>query len=248
MTTITTAMPTGTRTPTADNAPAVLELMRVLQFGDSVLPVGAFTFSGGLESAVQQGVVHDVDTLRQFVRTAVRQAATGDAIAVVQAHRAARVGDLDRVLIVDRAVLTRKLNEEVRTMTTRMGRKLAELAEHVTPGPVVAGWLAAVKSGAAPGTYPVGQALVFAGQGLSERDAFAAHQYGVASMLVGAAVRLMRIDHRDAQTVLFGTNSSSGVDFEEAAACDLDDMATFAPLAEILAGIHVKSHVRMFMN
>ena len=248
MTTIATAMPTGTRTPTADGAPAVLELMRVLQFGDSVLPVGAFTFSGGLESAVQQGVVRDVDTLRQFVRTAVRQAATGDAIAVVQAHRAARAGDLDRVLVVDRAVLVRKLNEEVRTMTTRMGRKLAELAEHVTPGPVVAGWLAAIKAGTAPGTYPVGQALVFAGQGLTERDAFAAHQYGVASMLVGAAVRLMRIDHRDAQTVLFDANSSSAADYTEAAAADLDDMATFAPVAEILAGIHVRAHVRMFMS
>ncbi|MFM7109082.1 MAG: urease accessory protein UreF [Planctomycetaceae bacterium] len=252
MTTTITAAATRTattaRTPTGDGAAAVLELMRVMQFGDSVLPVGAFTFSGGLESAVQQGVVRDVDTLREFVRTAVRQAATGDAIAVIHAHRAGAAGDLGRVVAIDRAVLLRKLNEEVRTMTTRMGRKLAELAEHVTPGPVVAGWLAAIKSGASPGTYPVGQALVFAGQGLTERDAFAAHQYGVASMLVGAAVRLMRIDHRDAQTVLFDANSSSAADFEESAAADLDDMATFAPVAEILAGVHVRSHVRMFMS
>ena len=28
----------------------------------------------------------------------------------------------------------------------------------------------------------------------------------------------------------------------------LDDMAAFAPIADILAAVHVKSHVRMFMN
>ena len=38
----------------------------LLQFGDSMLPVGAFSFSNGLESAVQQGLVHDADTLRHL--------------------------------------------------------------------------------------------------------------------------------------------------------------------------------------
>ena len=56
--------------------PNILELMRALQFGDSMLPVGAFSFSNGLESAVQESVVHDLDTLRQFVKTATRQAST----------------------------------------------------------------------------------------------------------------------------------------------------------------------------
>ena len=38
------------------------DLIRIMQFGDSVLPVGAFTFSNGVESAIQTGVVHDVPT------------------------------------------------------------------------------------------------------------------------------------------------------------------------------------------
>jgi len=33
-----------------------------------------------------------------------------------------------------------------------------------------------------------------------------------------------------------------------AAGASLDDMAGFAPLAEILAAVHVKAHVRLFMN
>ncbi|MFQ8889940.1 MAG: hypothetical protein ACLR7Z_17905 [Bilophila wadsworthia] len=37
----------------------ILSLSRMMQFGDSMLPVGAFAFSNGLESAVQKGVVQE---------------------------------------------------------------------------------------------------------------------------------------------------------------------------------------------
>lgn len=228
--------------------PSVVELLRVLQFGDSVLPVGAFSFSGGLESAVQTGMVHDRDTLREFVRTASRQAATGDGIALVHAHRAAVAADLPAILAIDRQVLNRKLNEEVRTMTSRMGRKLAELCEHVRSAPLMTGWLEAIRVGHTPGTYPVGQALAFAGLGLGEHDAFAAHQYGVASMLTGAALRLMRLNHLDAQTILFEVSSAAAADYAEIHAASLDDMHSFAPETEIAAAIHLKATVRMFMG
>src|ERR1700745_833207 len=111
--------------------------MRILQFGDSMLPVGAFSFSNGLEAAVQTGLVHDLDTLRQFVQTATEQAATGDGIAVLAARRGAPERGVARVGEADRAVFQRKLNEEMRTMTVRMGRKLAEMTVHVLAAPGV---------------------------------------------------------------------------------------------------------------
>ena len=45
-------------------------LARLLQFGDSMFPVGGFAFSGGLESAIQKRVVIDACTLLDFTRTA----------------------------------------------------------------------------------------------------------------------------------------------------------------------------------
>ena len=144
--------------------------------------------------------------------------------------------------------MNRKLNEEIRTMTTRMGRKLAELCEHVRPGATMAGFLAAIRAGATPGTYPVAQAVAFAGFGLSEHDAFAAHQYGVASMITGAALRLMRVTYLDAQAILLKVTETANDDYATAASAGLDDMATFAPLTEIAAGIHIRATVRMFMT
>jgi urease accessory protein len=228
--------------------PTIPELMRILQFGDSMLPVGAFSFSNGLEVAVQTGMVHDLDTLRQFVHTAIDQAATGDGIAVLAAHRGARTGAFAQIVEADRAVYHRKLNEEMRTMTVRMGRKFAELAVHVLSAPGVNDWLAAIKVGNTPGTYPVGQALVFTALGLAEQDAFAVHQYGVASMMLGAALRLLKLNYLDAQAMLFEINSAAASAYERVRAAALQDMSTFAPVMDVLAAVHVKSTVRLFMN
>lgn len=240
----------GPSTLTQDSrpVPSIPAAMRLLQFGDSMLPVGSFSFSNGLESAVQQKVVRDLETLRQFVRTAVRQSATSDGIAVLEAFRASAENDADRVAKADHAVFNRKLNEEVRTMTVRMGRKLAEMSEKVAPSPLVADWLAAIKRGDTPGTYPVAQALVFASLGLTEGEAFAVHQYGLASMMLGASLRLLKVSYLDAQAVLFAINGEAEAAYARVARSSLDDMAAYAPVMDILAAMHVQANVRMFMN
>ena len=223
---------------------SITEVMRLLQFGDSVLPVGSFSFSNGLESAIQQRVVRDPDTLRQFVQTMLAQAASTDGIALLEAHRAATLAEIDRIVRADRALFLRKLNEEMRTMTVRMGRKLGELAKHVAPAPLSERWLGCIERGETPGTFPVGLALVFQSIRLDERDAFAAHQYGLATMMLGAAVRLMKLNYLDAQAILFDVNTAGDDAYERVARATLED----TPVADILAAIHVKSHVRMFMN
>ncbi|MFF7190412.1 urease accessory protein UreF [Streptomyces sp. NPDC008222] len=227
---------------------AIARMMRVLQFGDSVLPIGSFSFSNALETAVQEDVVRDAATLNEFVAATVRRAATSDGIAVLAAHRAARDGDLDRVIASDRAVFERKLSEEARTMTVRMGRKLAEVATVAASAPLLGRWLDRIRDGAAPGTHPAGLGVLFAELGSPEEDAFAVHQYGVAMTTLSAALRLMRIEHRQVQVILSAVDASALGDYAAVRDASLSDMAGFSPMADILAAIHVRSHVRMFMT
>jgi urease accessory protein len=223
-------------------------LMRVLQFGDSLLPIGSFSFSNALESAVQEGVVQDAATLGEFVLTVTRRAATSDGIALLEAHRAAREPDIERIVRADWAVFDRKLGEETRTMTVRMGRKLAEVSAAAVQAPLLGLWLDRVRDGVAPGTHPVALGVLFAELGSPEEDAFAVHQYGVAMTTLSAALRLMRIDHRQVQAILYAVDGTVEDDYTAVRHASLSDMASFAPMADILAAIHVRSHVRMFMN
>ncbi|HET9043447.1 MAG TPA: urease accessory protein UreF [Burkholderiales bacterium] len=223
-------------------------LARALQFGDSMFPVGGFAFSGGLESAIQKRVVTDLQTLHAYARTALEQAAMGDGVALVWAHRAAAAGDLDEAARIDAKAYARKLSGETRTMSVRMGKKFAEMSAEVIGAPLLAAWLERIAAGATPGCYPVSLAVNFAAQGLAARDAFVIHQYGVASMILSAALRLMKVSHVDTQRILYALDAGADAAYDAAAATRLADMAGFAPLTEILAAVHVKAHVRLFMN
>ncbi len=226
----------------------ITEILRLLQFGDSVLPVGAFSFSNGLETAVQLGLVKDKETLKEFTQTALQQAANVDGVALLVTHRAAGEQNLDEVLRIDRALLARKVNEESATMAVRMGRKLGELGQRVLGSQTLNQWLEHIKKGKTPGTYAVGQGILFAELGLPEKEAFAVHQYGVASTILGASMRLMRVDHLDTQELLYQVNAEAEEEYLRVSILTLEEMASHTPALDIFAGIHVKSHVRLFMN
>lgn len=227
---------------------SIARMMRLLQFGDSLLPIGSFSFSNALESAVQEGTVRDTGTLGEFVAAATHRAATSDGIALLAAHRAACQLDTARIVEADQAVFERKLAEETRTMTVRMGRKLAEVSTAAVSAPVLGLWLDRIRDGSTPGTYPVGLGVLFAELGSPEEDAFAVHQYGVAMTMLSAALRLMRIDHRQVQALLYAADQTVPGDYAAARKASLPDMASFTPMADILAAAHVRAHLRMFMN
>lgn len=224
------------------------DLIRIMQFGDSVLPVGAFTFSNGVESAIQTGIVHDVATLKGFVLTALKQAASCDGMGVVAAHRAVVADDRDGIIRADWAVNNRKLNEESRLMATRMGKKLAEMSIHVVEHPLISWWLEQIKNGNTAGTYPVTQAVVMAAQGIGQREVVVMHQYGVAMTILSAAMRLMRVTHFDTQHILFELNHDIETFCDIAEIGDINQMSSYVPIVDVLAAVHVKAHVRLFSN
>ncbi len=226
----------------------MVHLARLLQFADSTLPVGAFAFSNGLESALQTGIVTDPASLRQFVELATRQAARMDGVALLHAHRAACAGDHGAIVAADRELWCRRVGEEQQLMLARMGRKFAELALKIGDFPGLARWLADIKAEATPGCFPVGQAIAFARMGASEAEAFVVHNYGIASMILSAALRLMRIDHLDTQRILFAVQQRVEDDYLAVRDLALDEMSVFAPVFDVLVAHHTTTHVRLFMN
>ena len=118
---------------------------------------------------------------------------------------------------IDSVVFARKLSEETRTMTIRMGKKFTEIGLQVIDLPFLRRWCECIEAGTTPGCYPISLAINFAVQNLSAREAFVVHQYGVAAMILGASLRLMRISHMDTQRILYDLNARVDADFQIAA-------------------------------
>lgn len=74
------------------------------------------------------------------------------------------------------------------------------------------------------------------------------HQYGVAMTILSAAQRLMRITHFDSQQILYAVNKNIPEFCRQAVNADISEMASYTPLIDILAAVHVDAHVRLFMN
>jgi urease accessory protein len=227
---------------------SITELMRVMQFGDSTLPVGGFAFSNGLESALQTEIVHNAETLKEFIQVACAQAAGVEGVALLHAHKAYLDQDFDALLKIDRELWLRRVGEEQQQMTVKMGKKFGELTEKFMEDEFMSKWVQAIRDEKTPGCFPIAHAITFASQGLPARDAFAVHQYGVAAMILSAALRIMRIDHYQTQSVMFEVNEQAQEDFERISDMSLDDMSGFAPIFDVLVTHHVNAYVRMFMN
>ncbi len=223
-------------------------LLHLLQLSDSALPVGGFSFSNTLESAVACGVVRDAPSLEEYVRAALRVASRTDCVAARVGYEASLLGRLNMVVRADEELLLRKLNAEQRQMSLRMGRKLTELAEGVIGGELLVRWLAMIRSGEASGTYAVTQVVVFAASGVGHRELFASMLYGTASMMLNAALRLMRLTHHSTQQILYRLAESIDLLYEESARLGIEDMYGFAPQIDLLSALHERGRSRMFMN
>lgn len=222
--------------------------MRLLQMTDSTFPVGTFSFSNGLETASYEHIVHDADTLRQYTRSVARQAAYSDGVAALLAFRAVKEDNYDGVVEVDKEIMLFKMNDEARLMLQRMGKKLAELGVKLFDDSMFTRWLSDINKELTPGSYPVAQGIAFATAGLDEESLFASHQYGVINMVLSAALRCVRVSHYDTQKILFDLSEEVPQIFQKAKEMTFADMNSFVPEMDILASMHEKGNMRMFMN
>lgn len=223
-------------------------ISRLLQFTDSTFPVGTFSFSNGLETASFEHLVHDAQTLHAFTASQALQAAYSDGVAALHAHRAFLRGDYEAIAEADRMLILFKMNDEARMMLKRMGKKFAELMAKLFSNDIVNRWLQDIREEKVPGTFPVAQGIAYAAAGVDEKALFCAHQYGVINMVLSAALRCVRVSHYETQKILFDLSENVEKLYEEASQMELKDMNAFFPELDILASLHEKGNMRMFMN
>lgn len=227
---------------------SIISTMRLLEMSDSQFPVGNFSFSNGLETASYEKIVHDAETLRQYVEAASIQSAFSDGIASIQAYRAINDNNYNEVLHADEEVILCKMNDEARQMVLRMGKKMAELIVHITDCPMMVRFLNDINAGVTAGTYPVAQAIAMHHAGISEEEMFTSQQFGVINMILGAALRCVRVSHYDTQKIAYEMAQRIAEDYIIVKDSEYEDMRAFVPGIDMMASLHEKGNMRMFMN
>lgn len=115
-------------------APEAQRLLRLLQIASPSLPVGAYSYSEGLEYAVHAGVVGDVNMLRSWIEDGLEYgAARLEAAILLRVYDAWRRGSLEEVQAWDRWLGAARESEELRNQSLDMGRALLRLLKDLDP-------------------------------------------------------------------------------------------------------------------
>jgi urease accessory protein len=165
-----------------------------LLLADARLPSGAHAHSGGIEQAVDDGVVFDLDSLVPFL--AGRLQTSGYLSAAVAAHACLVAGgpEARRVAMwtaLDAEVSARIVSPSLRATSRRQGRSLLTTGQRIVDGDT----LAIVAQSAPEGPHlAVVQGVLAQAGGLAPTNAALIAAYGTVATAASAALRLLGLD------------------------------------------------------
>ena len=223
-------------------------LLRLMTWMSPSFPVGAFTYSHGLEWAVEQGDVKDAQTLRLWLLD-VLQHGSGRSDAVLLAEAWRRVtGEGDTNDLTDLVDLALALNpsEERLLESESQGKAFVKAAK--------AGWPVLDRCGEdlardiARAPYPIAVGAVAGLSGIGLEDALAAFLHGVSANLVSAGVRLVPLGQSDSIRVLAALEGEVLSRADWAAKASFEELGGFAPLIDIASMKHETQYTRLFRS
>jgi urease accessory protein len=209
-------------------------------------PVGAFSYSSGLEWAVEAGDVRDAATLASWLTTLTRRGSVFcDATLFCHAHRAAAAGDGAALAAAAELAAALAGSRERFLETTAQGQAFLRITQAAWATPAL-DRLAAVWDG--PLAYPVAVAAACAGHGIALGPALNAFLHGVVSNHVSAGVRLVPLGQTDGQRVLAALEAPIAQAAERARTTALDDIGVAALRADIASMRHETQYTRLFRS
>jgi urease accessory protein len=224
-------------------------LLPLLHLTDTAFPAGGYAHSFGLETYCQDGRVTDADSLTAFLTMQLEGAAGPcDATAAVTARRRFIAGELAGCCLLDATLEAMKPARELREASRQMGRQTLRVAGALTAHPALTGYLADVDAGRAPGHHGVAFGMAAGALGVADEVVAAGYLYSTTSLLVGAALRLMRLGQLEGQRVLWRLHPVIARVAVEATARNADDMWSWAPGLELASIRHAGLEARLFRS
>jgi len=209
-------------------------------------PVGAFSYSSGIEWAVETGDIVDEATLQSWLGVMLAEGGGYcDAVLFAQAHRAA-LGDDDNALH-DIAELAGAFapSKERHLETTAQGNAFVEAARAAW-GCSALDRLKSIWDG--PVAYPVAVAVTAAGHGIAVEPALAAYLQALAANWVSAGVRLIPLGQTQGLRVVAALEPAVGLTAQRALSAKLDDIGSAAFRADLASARHETQYTRLFRS
>ena len=217
-------------------------LAMLLAWFSPALPVGAFSYSHGLETMVEDGAIHDRAGAFAAIEAAlVHGAGRSDAVLLAHAYRAAAAGDTARFGEIRALALALSPSRERHEEAVRQGNAFVEITGAVWPGQNLVG-----EDDAVP--FPIAVAAAGAAHGIALGALSQAFVTAFAANLVSAAVRLVPLGQTDGQRLTRDLAPVAAEVARTARAAPLDDVGGFVLGLDLASMRHECQEVRLFRS
>jgi urease accessory protein len=222
-------------------------LYRLLTWLSPAYPVGAFSYSHGIEYAVEAALVTDRASLVSYAAAALEDGAGRvDAALLSAAWRAVACDDAARLdEIADLAAAWRGTAEMALESETQ-GRAFLTTTRTAWPHPVLDRF--AARHGADAIALPVAVGVAAAAHAIALPLSLAAYLHGFAANLVSAGLRLVPLGQTDGQHALAALEPVVARAAAAALAMPLDEVTTAAPLIDWCSMRHETQYTRLFRS
>jgi urease accessory protein len=219
-------------------------LYRLMAWLSPAYPVGAFSYSSGIEWAVESGDIKDAGTLKDWLATMLSDGGGFcDAVLFAHAHRAVEdEGELRDIAELAAALAPSK---ERHLETTAQGNAFVEATRAAWP---CAALDRLKQSWDGPIAYPVAVAVAAAGHDIPLGAALAAFLQALVANWVSAGVRLVPLGQTDGQRVVAALEPAVAATAQRALVTALDDMGASAFRADLASLRHETQYTRLFRS
>jgi urease accessory protein len=216
-----------------------MSLARLLQLASPTLPVGAYSYSGGLESAVEAGVVKDAETAEQWIGDVLEHAvARMEAPIMFSFVSNFLKKDLLKVKETNEIFLASRETAELRAETVQMGYSLNRLLKDLGIGEVPV----------EEPSFPAAFAFAAAHWKIAPEAALQAYLWSWLENQVMAAVKAVPLGQTDGQKLLLHLADRLLSLVEKARKMKDEDMGNFVPGLAMLSSQHETQYSRLFRS
>jgi urease accessory protein len=221
-------------------------LYRLMTWLSPAFPVGAFSYSSGIEWAVEAGDIVDATSLRVWLASMLTDGpGFCDGVFLAQAHRVAGSGD--QAALRDLAELAAAFapSRERHLETSAQGRAFIDIARTAWN---CDGLDALISHCDGPIVYPVAVGIVSAAHAIALAPAMHAFFHALVSNWISAGARLVPLGQTDSQRVLAALEPVVAATTIRALAASLDDLGSATFRADLASMRHETQYTRLFRS
>ena len=227
-----------------------LTLLYLLQLANPSLPVGAYSYSDGLEALVETGIINNSQSLGQWLEQELRYGAIRlEAAVMVRAYQSVKNSDFEALAYWNAWITAAKETTELRSQSLQMGNSLMRLLLDLSPQPEA---IASVQDLASAVGYPCNYAIAFgiaaANWQIDITPAVLGYLQSWASNLISAGVKLIPLGQTAGQQLLLEHSSTITLTTQEILTLEDDHLMSCGWGLALASMAHETQYTRLFRS